>query len=473
MLKESNKLYLYFFVIGAILLVVCQALLTDGMFMDGVIYSAIANNLSNGIGSFWNLHFSQTLWPSFHEHPPLAIGMQSVFYTLLGHSRYIDKIYSLFTFVVSGYIILKIWKLNKFKNGWFVLLLWLSIPLVSWAISNNVLENTVTIFVLLSVFFLLKSQKQKEYLYLLLSGIMLTLGFLSKGFVAFFPLSLPFILWLVNRPSSFLKMMKSSLLLVLFTFLPLFILFLIFPQSWESISTYLKVQVVNGLTNIQEVKNVDSNFFIIERMFLELIPVIGICLIIMVVGFIFKFKITSIKQEFKTSLVYLLLGLTGVLPIMISTKQSGFYIMATFPFFAMAFAILLNKLIIFLFDEKFLKTKRFFLFKWFSIVVFIAGLIVPIYLSQTGGRDKEKLSDTYKILDVVPKGAVINANKGLCLDWTLQGYFSRYGEVSLDTNFNHKRDYILAYKDQAQDSLFHNYLEIKVDAINYVLLKKK
>ena len=53
----------------------CHELWSEGMFMDGLYYATIANNLANNIGSFWFLHFTNTEFPIFHEHPPLAFGM--------------------------------------------------------------------------------------------------------------------------------------------------------------------------------------------------------------------------------------------------------------------------------------------------------------------------------------------------------------------------------------------------------------
>jgi len=36
---------------------VLSFLIAEGMFIDGLIYSAISRNLANDLGSFWNPHF--------------------------------------------------------------------------------------------------------------------------------------------------------------------------------------------------------------------------------------------------------------------------------------------------------------------------------------------------------------------------------------------------------------------------------
>ena len=116
----NRKTTPYFLIVFALFLgVSAPALFSDGMFMDGLLYATVAKNLANGIGSFWYLHLSETLYPVFHEHPPLAIGIQSILFRILGDSIYIERFYSLFTFLITGLIIYLIWNLvteNKKKE---------------------------------------------------------------------------------------------------------------------------------------------------------------------------------------------------------------------------------------------------------------------------------------------------------------------------------------------------------------------
>ena len=193
---KSNRPY-YIIIFGLFLGLCAPTLWSDGMFMDGLYYAAIAKNLSNGLGSFWYLHHTDFSHPIFHEHPPLAIGIQSVFFYLFGESIYIERIYSFFTFIFTGIIIHFIWEEINSKEltylSWVPLILWISIPLNSWACSNNILENTMNIFVSFSVLLSLKSLKSSKLKNIFLAGICLSLAFLSKGFVGLFPLSIFFL----------------------------------------------------------------------------------------------------------------------------------------------------------------------------------------------------------------------------------------------------------------------------------------
>ncbi|WP_019218068.1 hypothetical protein [Legionella tunisiensis] len=54
--------------------------------MDGIIYAAIAKNLSLGYGSLWQPYYSQTDFSSFYEHPPLVFYFQSLFLNFLARA---------------------------------------------------------------------------------------------------------------------------------------------------------------------------------------------------------------------------------------------------------------------------------------------------------------------------------------------------------------------------------------------------
>lgn len=143
---------------------------SEGMFLDGVYYATIAKNLSNGLGSFWFLP-SIASSDVFHGHPPLAMGLQSIFFSIFGDSIYIERAYSLFTFLITGFFIHLIWKEvmgGKYSSySWVVLFFLAIIPLNGWACSNNLLENTMNIFVAFSVFFLIKNIRTNDLVYII------------------------------------------------------------------------------------------------------------------------------------------------------------------------------------------------------------------------------------------------------------------------------------------------------------------
>ena len=80
----KNSISYYIIIVGLFLCICAPTLWSDGMFMDGLYYAAISRNLADGLGTFWYLHHTDFSHPIFHEHPPLAIGIQSIFFYLFG-----------------------------------------------------------------------------------------------------------------------------------------------------------------------------------------------------------------------------------------------------------------------------------------------------------------------------------------------------------------------------------------------------
>ena len=231
---------------------------SDGMFLDGVYYASISKNLSNGLGSFWFLP-SIASSDVFHGHPPLAIGLQSILFSIFGDSIYIERAYSLFTFLITGFFIHLIWKevvLGKYSSySWVVLFFWAIIPLNGWACSNNFLENTMNIFVSSAVLFAIKNIKTNQLTYILISGISLSLAFLSKGFTGLFPLSIFFWYFLVFSSMKFNEMISKTLLLLIFSLLPFLLLYIFHSSAIDSLSNYINVQVIVSLKNVQTTDN--------------------------------------------------------------------------------------------------------------------------------------------------------------------------------------------------------------------------
>ena len=88
-MKQSVTYYI--FVVAVFLLLIGNALLTTGMFMDGLIYGNVAGNMAAGIGDFWHPTHSASMFPHFYEHPPLAMGMLALCYRLLGTELWVTR----------------------------------------------------------------------------------------------------------------------------------------------------------------------------------------------------------------------------------------------------------------------------------------------------------------------------------------------------------------------------------------------
>src|SRR4029078_7387475 len=86
-----TKNYLTFWLLTLALVTLCYIprISEKGMFIDGLVYTTISNNLSEGIGTFWQpmLKNSEFLFQKsdvFYDHPPLLFGIESIFYAVFG-----------------------------------------------------------------------------------------------------------------------------------------------------------------------------------------------------------------------------------------------------------------------------------------------------------------------------------------------------------------------------------------------------
>ena len=437
---------------------------SDGMFMDGLFYAAISHNLAQGMGSFWDLFLTHTLFPHFQGHPPLAFGIQSLFFKYLGSSIYIERIYSLTTFIITGFIITRIWyKVSKpifHKLAWLPLLFWISMPLVTWAAPNNMLENTMMIFTSLSVLFLLKSIERDKAIYLILSGLILSLGVLTKGLIALFPLSLLLWYFVFNSDRNYIRLIINAAILSLSVVLPFVLLFLFIPESYGSLSAYFEEQILGSILNV---RTVNSRFYIVYRLLLELLPAI---IIVFVIGFLTK-KEKSLNYRNKCFLIFFSTALSGVLPVMISMKQGGFYILATFPLFGIAFALLILHNVNLLINKINTKNKGFKIFRYASYFLLLLGIVLNLLQINKIGRDKNKIEDVYAVIQAVPEGSIITIQPDLSTDWSLHGYFQRYANISLDADTSRIHQYILMKKNNVVYDL--NWVKKPLNLNNYDL----
>ena len=459
---NKNKPFV-FLTIAVFLFLLLPSVFRDGMFMDGLIYAAISKNLANGIGTFWAPYFTQTFLPEFHEHPPLAFVLQSIFFEILGDAFNVEKLYSFFTAVAQAIIIILIWqaviKEKENKNvTWLPVLLWITIPLCFWSYKNNMLENTMSVFTSASVLFqiLAFNKERVKYGYVFLSGSFIFLGFLSKGFPSLFPLVFPVIHWLIIRKFSIYQYTFGIIGLISTLLIFAGVLFLN-PDAVNSLSIYLNTQVAQSL---QGERVVGERYYIIKKLFLELIPTIAFSLV-----FYLLTKRKALKIEnYKWIWVFFLTGLSGSIPIVISPKQLGFYLVPSLPFFSLAFGIFLKKPLFFYIEK--------LPYKLFRKLNIGAGLLVLIALLfsflQMGkvDRDEEKINDINIVGNVIGENRIISICPDMRSDYALHAYFALYYEISLDELNSHQ--YLLSDNTCRQNEVYNQKWQLK----NYVLYER-
>ncbi len=451
----------WLFTILVSLLLFIPYVFQKGMFLDGVTYAAISNNLSNNIGTYFKPVYSKVILNPFYEHPPFVFWIQSFFFKILGSSYFVERFYSLLTASITGYGVLLIWNLffKSREHNWFVIFLWITIPIVFWSYSNNILENTLGLFTLFSVYFTIRFHKENKYKFLILASFFIFFAFLSKGFVGIFPLLTSVLYMFFVTKKSTKKILENFKLIIVFTILFLLSFFL-FNDLRENVINYMYAQLIPSLQGKREI-TVNNRFKIVVDLLLELtVPI----LILLISYFTSKKKKIRYKKE---SLFFLLIGLSASIPLLISLKQRKFYLIPSFPFFILGFCLLIVPLL-----EP--RLKEFY--KKRKIIVVINFLLVialsVISFSLDGySRDKNKIQDIEKIVNVVKKGEIISTSKSLNRNWQIVAYFLRKNYISLTSKEG--QAYYLKQKNEVLDSeIKDNFKEINLDLSLFNLYKK-
>jgi len=462
--------FFYIAIAGIFMLIICHSWLSDGMFMDGTMYAVFSRNLSIGLGTFWQVHYTNTLFPVFVEHPPLAFGLEAILFKVFGDSRFVERFYSLLTIFLTGIIIVSIWKLiqKKSSTGWLPLLFWITMPTVSWAAVNNMLESTLVIFLCLSVVFYIKSLQSKRMLFLFLAGFMLSLGFLTKGFVTFTPLAFPFFLWVFSRNNKFFSMVLDTVIILFSAIIPLILIFL-FTGAREFLPQYFEIAFHKIFT--KEIAG--SRFYIIKRLVLELLPAVGIILVFML--YCWKKKISSgnISSNLRLASAFFSLGMAGVIPILLTLDQSSYFLLTSFPFFAVSFGLIVFPSTEILIEKIDYDSMGYRVFKIFGVIALSTGIVLSVYFSADFNRDENKLKDMRVILVQLKENSTINILPEMFEDWSLHAYYARYKNISLDPNLKNWHEYLLINTQLYSDTINKRFERIDLKTKEYELFRRK
>ncbi len=438
--------------IATALILILPRLLADGMFMDGLIYATLGHNLAEGRGSFWYPHFSQGLFPSFHEHPPLGFGIQALFFQLFGSSIYVERFFSLFTAMVSAFLMVRLWKKagGEAAYWWLPVLFWVITPLVHWSYACNMLENTLSVFTLGAILCYWIFKEKNSLFYLVLGSLLIIGGLLTKGFPALFPLAFFFLDWLINRDLSFIKMALVSIAGTVIVIGGVCLMLWLIPDAFDSLSIYFKTQFMESLKGERVVK---SRLHILGVLFRQLLPMLIAFLAFWGSIRIFNKSFFADNWVNKQAWLMLLIGASASLPIMVSPKQLGFYIVPSVPYFALGIALFCAPVLKHWISRISLEESRFKPFLSFAwLVVFLALLLGIRGLTRTN-RDARMLDDVYAIGARLPEGTVLSLHEELYKEYGLMGYFARYFYISLDRE-DKDHDYFLVPKSVEVDAKY-------------------
>lgn len=456
---KNSKLSIWI-IFGITVPLFLPSIFSKKLFFDGLTYASISNNLAQNIGSAFSPHYTSTLYPKFCDHPPLAFIIQSYFFSIFGSAFYIEKLYSLFCLLLSIFLLYKMYKLvsaseiRKINHIWLLVLLWISMPIVSWSFKNNMLENTMILFTSLATIFFYRYLVNSHSGDLYLGALSVGLGFYTKGLVALFPIALPVIFYFSYGKIE--KVLTKQIQILILCTSAIILPMMFIPALADLMKCYYHQQVLASLIHKRDITS-ESHVLILWLLIQELmLP----SLLVLIIHLTTKTKNILWDSQAK---FLLFIALSASLPLLISSKQRAFYLLPSTFFYALLFfrmsSTALSKMVIPPSISK--------------IVSYISGIIITITLVYSISAGQWKTTDDYeKIAMAIPRGSIIYADWKHCQDWKLHAHLARRNNISLrcDTMTH----YYLLSKDE---NIPHDNLklldEMKLNLVDYKFFQIK
>ena len=397
--------------LGAVLLwFVAPYWLQEGMFMDGQIYAAVAQNLADGLGTFWAPVYQPSSTVPYSEQLPMFTGMESLFFRVLGGSVWTERVFMALAWIATAAGIAslqrRLWPERGSDSALWIVAVWSSAPLVGWGMGNHVQEMWMAPFTVWAVVAMSYSR------WVWLGGLLTVAAALFKGPQGLFPLVwLPLVggLGLVSRGEA-VRRFGIVLLTVLVTAFGLWL----WDDAREAILRNAGNRLVRTFTQARAVTTADR-LWLLGPMLGQWAVLLGASLAVAWIRF------DSLRASLdRRVLAMLALGLSASLPLMVTHEQRDFYVITSLPFVALGLGNLWG-------GAKLVRSPRF---------AWILGMIGLVGLSSLPWRRVERDSELRDSLamfkeDYAPRSA-FNVVLELRLNHELAAYAMRHYRWEVD-----------------------------------------
>ncbi len=317
-------------VLGAAFLYLVGDLVVPTMALDGVVYAGIARHLSEGLGSFWFPPHFEAAASAFHDHPPLGVWLQSLWFELWGDAFWVESLYCAALFLLLAWLVGVVHReMSGDRSVWWPLLLLLLMPVTTRVIKNNLLEMLVTLAALAAVWAAWRGRRQIGWDVAV--GGLCVAGFLIKGPAAVFPLIAPAVFALVLERSLTRAAVRSVVCGLAFV-LPLAAL-LSYPPALESLRAYVDVQLV--ATFMGERAPEHGRLYQLGQLTLQLAAAGVVALVLSLV----RRARPPVSRE---AIAVFVIALAGSLPLLLSPRQYRTYLFPALPLFALALTLVVH-----------------------------------------------------------------------------------------------------------------------------------
>ena len=397
-----------------------------GMFGDGLMYATMARNMSLGVGSFWKPAVSATSYIEFYEHPPLGLALESLAFRAFGDHFAVERVYAVLVFGIHALLIALIWRrLLPPELDWLPLLFWIFPSIVTWAVVNNMLENTQATATTAAVLMMLVAAEARPHarvvIWSLAAAGCTIAAVLIKGPVGFFPLAVPFVLLLTSRYD---RARTTIVAVTLATGIGAGAVALAaYEPSRQALTEYVQLQLVPSLQGKREING--DPLATVRHLGLGVTARMAL-----VCGLFWLFGRRATGLRWTPAALFFGIALCASLPIAVSPKLAGHYFLPSVPFFALGFASLAAAPASLLLRPAPGWRRRVPAFLGAALLV--ASLVVPVVHGSIEPRDEDLLRNLDLVGAEIPRGITIGSCRESADSWSLHCYVNRYFRVSLD-----------------------------------------
>ncbi len=398
------------FIFSAWLVLLVAGFFTSTMFVDGITYATLARNLAEGTGTWFSLHYTDTLAPVFYGHPPLWMWIESFFFRIFGDQVWVERFVSLLFFALFLFLL---WKVVKTPSFWLALLP-LTLGLCWWIPGQNLLEIPLAGGLLWLAYRAEQSEDHPRLVWYLIQGLIFTVVLMIKGPVAggILPGVVAFH-WAGK---------KSWRTIGWHVFFLLFVPALVFGlMVWFHAPAKLYAQqyvIQQFLGSALTEKTAPYRWYVLERLFLEWLPFWGL------LGWAAWKSQREVWRTLPWAKIWpwWITGLASILPFLLIEKQSHFYL---FP----GVCLLLPGCIRLL---QHVKPVTLAAFRPWMVGVWLVSTVVLGFIFSTPTTDKRKIHEAVAHFAARhPKGTAAFTCHAQWTNWYLHAYLARHGKMSL------------------------------------------
>jgi 4-amino-4-deoxy-L-arabinose transferase-like glycosyltransferase len=433
----------YLFVAGAFTFLTIPRMAQAGMFLDGMMYAAIARNLAEGVGTFWLPSYS-AVDPGFHEQPPLGMALQAAAFAVFGDHLAVERAYAFVVAGLTALLIASIWRQTVGERAfdWLPIVFWLLPSTVTWAIVNNMLETTQTVFTTTAVLAFVMSLRH-GLAWAIASGLCVIAAVLTKGPAGFFPIAVPIVAAVVLRQHRSASIRSG--LVMLASIAGAAALILSSSAVRLSLRSYADTQLLSTIRGTRGggrwpslARHLGGGIFL--RMG-------GLLLI----AWIMRVRTASSNADpiDRRWVAFLwCIALCASLPLVVSARITGHYLLPAVPLFALAFAGTALPFLRPRLDawRQHVSVRR--AFSTIGVTLLVASAAIPLSGGALERRDAAWVAEYQSLGGVLPRRETLGTCEAIRTDWGVHAYLQRFYGISLDPAPKAPRRYFLLVTDR-------------------------